>query len=194
MRQAKLEEAKETLSGKTREEQLGFDKIKELENIMPDMPRFEGFFNSLNKGKHPFEEEEFNRAPEKSQEELESDLKYDEELYERELQGRLMGETLSPRQFGELYKAKLEGGDQVRFVKDSERKEFLHQRDVIRLIEEHQEAARRRQVMSGEWNEEESHARLKEEIRAAAKEAPSDFEHHKFMREYKQMFEMLWKV
>jgi hypothetical protein len=46
-------------------------------------------------------------------------LEFDEKLYERELEGRLIGDTLTARQFEIMYKARLEDdGKKIRFMKD----------------------------------------------------------------------------
>lgn len=48
MRRAKLEEAQEKVSDKnlSEHEKLAQEKIKELDDLYPEMPRFEGFFKS----------------------------------------------------------------------------------------------------------------------------------------------------
>jgi hypothetical protein len=63
MRKVKLEESKEKKKELSKQERLAEEQLKNLEGIMPEIPRFEGFFNSLSKGKHPFEEEDFARGP-----------------------------------------------------------------------------------------------------------------------------------
>ena len=100
MRRAKLEEAQEKISDKnlSKHERLAQEKIKELENLYPEMPRFEGFFKSQSEGKHPFEEKEFRDSNEKaSDDQIKAEEEFDEKLYERELEGRLIGDTLTPR-------------------------------------------------------------------------------------------------
>lgn len=61
--------------------------------MQPDMPRFDSYFDSKAKGVHPFESiansfdpEEIRNVDEDEFEKLE-----EEELYKRELLGRLMG-------------------------------------------------------------------------------------------------------
>ena len=144
----------------TPSERLAQEKIKELEGILPDMPRFEGFSKSMSQGKHPFEEKEFKDVPQKSAEDLAAEEAFDEDLMQRELQGRLLGETLSPRQFGVLYKAKMDEGSQMQFIKDTERRQFIESRDLVRILDEQKESYRRRMVASGEWTEEESGERV----------------------------------
>lgn len=74
MRKAKLEKAQGTLLNgdeqMSKNERLAREKIEELEKIMPEMPRFEGFFKSMEQGKHPFEEDKYSKAPERSTEEV----------------------------------------------------------------------------------------------------------------------------
>lgn len=66
--------------------------------MFPEMPRFEGFLKSQSQGKHPFEEAEFANSNEKAtEEELKAEREYDEKLYERELEGRLINDNLSAR-------------------------------------------------------------------------------------------------
>ncbi len=65
----------------------------------------------------------------------------------RELEGRLIGETLTARQFGLLYKAKIEDGTQVRYIRDKDNNAFLDARDMVRLMDEQREATRRRNVL-----------------------------------------------
>ncbi len=38
-----------------------------MEKMLPETPRFEGFFRSMASGKHPFEEEEFSFNKEKEE-------------------------------------------------------------------------------------------------------------------------------
>ena len=57
------QQSPENLSNADKLEQ---EKIQELESILPDMPRFEGFFNSQSKGKHPFEEDQFQFTEERA--------------------------------------------------------------------------------------------------------------------------------
>lgn len=122
MRRAKLEDAQEKIKDKdlSKHERLAQEKIKEIENLYPDMPRFEGFFKSQSEGKHPFEESEFRDSNEKaSDEQIKAEEEFDEKLFERELEGRLIGDTLTPRQFEIMYKARLEDdGKKIRFMKD----------------------------------------------------------------------------
>ena len=45
----------------------------------------------------------------------------------------------------------------VKLIKDRDREQFIDNRDFIKIMEEKKEEYRRRQVLSGEWKEEESH-------------------------------------
>lgn len=118
------------------EERLLKNKLSEIEDMYPDMPRFEGFLNSQARGEHPFESDTFKKAPKTSDEDLEAEQKYDEELMQRELEGRLLGENLTPRQFGLLYNVKIDHASKMSFLKDSERKAFINARDTVRLMDE----------------------------------------------------------
>lgn len=59
-----------------------------------------------------------------------------------------------------LYKAKLDEGAYIKFIKNKDRQQFIESRDEIRILEELKESLRRRKVISGEWTEEESHSKL----------------------------------
>lgn len=176
MRRAKLEEAHEKISDKnfSKHDALAQEKIKDLENLFPEMPRFEGFLKSQSQGKHPFEEPEFTYSNEKaSAEELKAESEYDEKLYERELEGRLINDTLTARQFESLYEARLsDNGSKIRFMKDANKEDFIDQRDLVRIIDEQRESVRRRNVMLGKWTEAESEQKMKELDLAGAKAAP----------------------
>jgi hypothetical protein len=67
--------------------------------MFPETPRFEGFFRSMASGKHPLEEDKFkfDEYAQEMEDQQKADQEYDEELYMRELRGRLMGEKLTPR-------------------------------------------------------------------------------------------------
>lgn len=166
-----------------------------MDKLAPEMPRFEGFFNSLSQGKHPFEEKKFTEGHEtfnKTPEDLANEEAYDQELLNRELKGRLLGETLSPRQFALLYEAKVDQSTRVKFQKDNERKQFLESRDLARIMEELQEQTRRRKVLSGEWREEDSHELLKDMIRQAGSEAGEDKEVEMEYRDMIELKDFLW--
>jgi len=153
MKKAKQAEAQEKRGAMSNEERLLKHKLSEIEDMYPEMPRFEGFLNSQVRGEHPFESEKFTKAPKSSAEELAAEEKYDEELLQRELEGRLLGENLTPRQFGVLYNAKVDHASKVNFMKDQDRKGFLSARDAVRLMDEQREALRRRRVANGTWDE-----------------------------------------
>lgn len=87
---------------------------------------------------------------------------------QRELQGRLLGETLSPKQFALLYNAQLDKNSTILFQKDADRKDFIDSKDLVRLMDEAKEISRRRRVLSGKWTEEESHKLIEEEHRKEA--------------------------
>ena len=144
------------------------EALGSLEGLMSEVPRFEGFFNSMAQGKHPLDQEhdEHTSASTEKQEQ-----EYDEELYRRELRGRLLGETLSPKQFSLLFEASIDKQAKVRMMKGQDRQQFINDRDCVRLGDEAREAARRRNVLQGKWTEEESHEAIRQlEREEAAKE------------------------
>jgi hypothetical protein len=67
--------------------------------MFPDIPRFEGYFNSMSKGQHPFEDDKYKVKDNFEEDEKIrlAEVEHEEELYSRELIGRLMGEKLTPR-------------------------------------------------------------------------------------------------
>ena len=76
---------------------------------------------------------------------------------------------MTPRQFEALYKARLsDDGSTLRYMKDQSKAEFVSNRDLIRLLDEHKEAARRRNVLEGKWTEEESVAKMEVAMREVA--------------------------
>lgn len=197
----KMKEEKESLQNGPAAKEASIQEhqrqVEELEKLAPEMPRFEGFFNSLSQGKHPFEEKKFTEGHEalkKTPDDIAAEEAYDEELLQRELKGRLMGETLSPRQFALLYEAKVDQSTAVKFQKDNDRKQFLESRDLARIMEELQEQIRRRKVIDGEWNEEESHERLKDMIREAGKEAPEEADADMEYRDMIQLKDFFWQL
>lgn len=96
----------------------------------------------------------------------------------------MLGEKLTPRQFALLYKVKLDEGQTLKFLKDKDRKQFIEDRDVIRIFEEVKETHRRRKVMDGEWTEEESKEKLKEELSKILNDLPSEKEAYQIRRDY----------
>ena len=62
------------------------------------MPTLEDYFKSKSEGKHPFEEEAYKFEEEDElKQQRQKEAEYDEELYMRELKGRLYGEKITPR-------------------------------------------------------------------------------------------------
>jgi hypothetical protein len=95
-----------------------------------------------------------------------------------------------------LYNAQLDRKAAITFEKDRDRRQFIDNRDVVRLQDELMEAVRRRKVMSGEWTEGESHARIKAEVaQEAARQQENERELEqelKFNRESKKFLELLY--
>ena len=139
--------------------ELGIDP----KDIGPEIPSFDDYFESKAQGVHPFEKQQrvYNEYKDGFQYE---DVKYEEarevELHNRELLGRLFGGTITPRQF-EILQGNYRDEDynQTR-IRDVQNKQYLDNKIVIRLCEEHYESIRRRKVLSGEWTEDESKQRL----------------------------------
>jgi hypothetical protein len=104
----------------------------------------------------------------------------DEELYRRELMGRLVSERLTPRQFelmsNEMSSSGSNNGEALGRIKDVNHYNFLGRRELIRLAQEKAEAIRRRKVMDGEWTENESHMKLNDLLadRAATELSATD--------------------
>lgn len=197
MRKAKLEAAQEKPTDKdlNRDQRLMNDTLKEMEDgIFQDMPRFEGFFRSQAKGKHPFEEEEYQYKDKTTVESLREEEAYDEELLQRELEGRLMGETLTPRQFEQLYKFKKEAGGAIKYLRDHNRNAYLDARDIIRLLEEQREGIRRKNVLDGTWTEQESTQKIKEMLEEYARKSPTQYQEKRMRREFDNMLELLSKI
>ena len=104
-----------------------------------------------------------------------------------------MGETLTPRQFEVLYNARIEDGGKVKYIKDNDSNLFLDARDIVRLLDEQRESARRRMVIEGKCSENESEEKLQEMVQQACKDAPTEFDEKRMRREFrsiKDLFEM----
>ena len=63
----------------------------------PQMPRFQGYFNSMSGNKHPFES--IGREEVDLEQDHAEQVEFEKYLHRRELMGRLMAERLTPRQF-----------------------------------------------------------------------------------------------
>ena len=148
---------------KSQEDEERINKFKiDQQELQPDMPRFDSYFEAKSKGLHPFDKitQNFDDSEIRTVDDDEYEKAEEEALYQRELMGRLMGHKLTPRQF-EVLTGQFKAVDaKLERVQDAGRKQFLHRRDQIRLVEEQLEAYRRAQVKSGEWLEEESKQRL----------------------------------
>ena len=150
------------------------EKLNPGEDSSTDMPRFQGFFNSMSEGVHPFEKVTMPGKDVDLEEGHEEQEEIEKELYRRELIGRLMGEKLTPRQF-ELISGdhSIKGDSRMYAAKDSNNDNFLDRRETIRLRGELAESERRRNVLSGEWTEEESHDNLKQLLAERVRGQPS---------------------
>ena len=89
-------------SGEVRESE-GFRRFQpDGAALKPDVPRFDEHFKAEADGIHPFDRitNDFrNEDVTGSREEAEAEQEREEELYKREILGRLMGQTLTPSQF-----------------------------------------------------------------------------------------------
>jgi len=73
-----------------------------------------------------------------------------------------------------LYNSRLEEGGKVKYIKDNHSNLFLDQRDIVRLLEEQRESARRRMIKDGKWTENESEQKMQEMVAKIYQEAPTD--------------------
>ena len=165
--------------------------------MLPDLPRFEGFFKSQSQGKHPFEEPEFAEFKDKFAADNVKEEQFDEELYQRELEGRLIGETLTPRQFEVLYKTKENekaGGAHSYYLRDKDMNAFLDARDLVRLTDEVRESARRRMVLKGECTEEKSHQKVADMIKEAQKEELSPLDNQNQREEFFELYNFFKQI
>ncbi|CDW82520.1 UNKNOWN [Stylonychia lemnae] len=143
-------------------------KQQELLNSMfPELPRFEGFFNSMSSDQHPFEDDKY-KMPENFDEEdkqRDAEVENDQALYLRELQGRLLGEKLTPRQFSVLFNTEGDEKLNILFNKGIDRSTFLDLRKRAELMREVSESYKRRMIHQGEWTEENADQKLLEQIK-----------------------------
>jgi len=103
----------------------------------------------------------------------------EDELYRRELMGRLVSERLTPRQFEMIANISSPAGSTKEIlsrVKDVNHASFLDRREMVRLAQEKAESIRRRKVMDGLWTEEDSHQRLNEHMADLAAGQASDID------------------
>ncbi len=101
---------------------------------------------------------------------------------------------MTPRQFELLYKAKVEGTGQIKYIKDNDSNLFLDSRDIVRLMEEQREAARRRMISSGKWTEAESEDRMQDLLKEISKEVPTDYDEKRMKREFRNLLDLMTKV
>lgn len=165
---------------KSNTQQILNEKFAELKKDVEHVPDFEGFFKSMSSGKHPFEKE----IEHFEQDDREDEIKFDEELYQRELKGRLMGEKLNPRQFADLYKARMTEAQEVQFIKDKEREHYINNRDFARLFEEQQEIFRQKKIAAGECTEADSHAYVQKLMQEFLDQGWNDDKFKMFMEDY----------
>jgi hypothetical protein len=132
------------------------------DEMAPEMPTLEGYFDIKNQGVHPFDsvKNSFDQDEFGTQEGLVAEEEREAHLQQRELLGRLFGGEMNPRQY-EMFTGMYKQEDlMTKRVRDAHNELFITNRDNIRLIEEHYEKTRRQKVLSGEWTEAESKKRL----------------------------------
>ena len=105
-----------------------------------------------------------------------------------------MGETLTPRQFELLYNARIEDGGKIKYIKDNHSNLFLDSRDIVRLLEEQRESARRRMIKDGKWTESESEQKMQEMIAKAYQDAPTDIDEKKMKREFRKLLDLFQMI
>ena len=86
---------------------------------------------------------------------------------------------------------KMNDGAHLEFAKDHERRQFIDERDMVRLIEEEVEAYRRRAVKNKKCTEEDSRDWLAKELNRMEKEEGTPEERAKRLRAFKQVKELL---
>ena len=101
-----------------------------------------------------------------------------------------MGESLTPRQFELLYNARIEDGGKIKYIKDNHSNLFLDSRDIVRLLEEQRESARRRMIKDGKWTESESEQKMQEMIAKAYQDSPTDIDEKKMKREFRKLLDL----
>ena len=114
-------------------------------------------------------------------------MKREEDLYNRELLGRLMGGRLTPQQYEQV--AGIYGDETLRNMRtcDSNDEQFLADRHQVRLLEETAEKIRRTKVISGEWSEAESRSNLSAYLANQEEEFLAGPDYYQYKRDFKKM-------
>ena len=149
-------------SGEVRDEQAWNNFTPDGNILKPQVPRFNEYFQAEADGVHPFDKitSSFDQSEIGTADDAEAEQKREQLLFQKEILGRLIGQQLTPSQYeliDGLYK-----NEELRSKRmlDANNEEFLETRQQVRLMEEAAEKIRRQKVISREWNEAESHARL----------------------------------
>ena len=79
-------------------------------------------------------------------------------------------------------------------MRDSERKQFVDGRDLVRIMDEQKEAARRRMVIHGEWKEEESEEKMRASIAEATLNAPEYLDEYQSLRDFNELKELFSSI
>ena len=69
--------------------------------MKPNMPSFEEYFAAESEGVHPFDRiaNSFQDEEVSTKQEQEAEIEREKQLYQRQLLGKLMGKTLTPREY-----------------------------------------------------------------------------------------------
>ena len=137
-----------------------------MEELQPDMPRFDSYYDTKGRCLHPFEPlaNSFDPDEIRTPDDDNFEKAEEERLYHRELLGRLIGKKLNTRQFEVLTGQFNPMDHKMDHVQNWGKEIFTGQRDRIRIFEEVIESYRRRQVLQGKWTEEESHNNLRAHV------------------------------
>ena len=79
-------------------------------------------------------------------------------------------------------------------MRDTERKQFVDNRDLVRIMDEQKESARRRMVIHGEWKEEESVQKMQESIEEATLDAPEYLDEYQGMRDFTELKDLFFSI
>jgi len=153
--------------------------------LAPEMPRFDSYFDAKSQDVHPFEriKNSFDESEIRDGEEDAYERQRDAELHKRELMGRLIGQTLTPRQFEMLSGMDSSGTIKNQRYLDNRGKQYLTNQDQIRLFEEHIEKMRRQKIKSGEWQEETSMQEVERYLAGVEAEVMDPKERKKYYRD-----------
>ena len=136
------------------------------DELKPELPGFEEYFKAEAEGIHPFDRisNSFDPNEINTPEEHEAEIEREKNLYQRQLLGKLIGQRLTASEYEILNGFHEDQLLRQKRVLDTTNKEFLANRQQIRLMQEHAEKIRIQKVMAGEWSESQSHQLLQNHI------------------------------